>query len=176
VQARLIHKALGKNKKKNPAWFYRTGIRILCLLRTGPKTGFLVQFMCGTQCDLKPCPMKCRTSLGFNLFEIVCMGMWELTFWLFLHEWSWWAMATGMRGVTTTLMNLLFLVCCWVRVLVDKICVEVLNEEEWLRMEIRSVDGGFKWGGFGEDGNEAKCISLGLCVFFSSWFYKKTLG
>jgi hypothetical protein len=43
-------------------------------------------------------------------------------------------------------------------------------------MEIRSVDGGFKWGGFGEDGNEAKCISLGLCVFFSSWFYKKTLG
>jgi hypothetical protein len=29
-------------------------------------------------------------------------------------------------------------------------------------MEIRSVDGG----GFGEDGNEAKCTSLGFCVCF----------
>jgi hypothetical protein len=31
-------------------------------------------------------------------------------------------------------------------------------------MKVRSVNGGFKWGGFGEDFNEAKCIPL-ACVF-----------
>jgi hypothetical protein len=47
-------------------------------------------------------------------------------------------------------------------------------EKEPLKMEIRNVNERFKCGGFGEDFNEAKCISLGLFLFLSR-FYKKAL-
>jgi len=113
--------------------------------------------------DLKACPMKYMTSLGFYLFLSFYMGMWLSTFLVKLM-----AMATSIRDVTT-LMNFLHLICCWIMCWVlwlsDKIFVWKLGMEEvWLKMEIRSANGGFKQKSSRMDFNEAKCIYLGFCV------------
>lgn len=68
-----------------------------------------------------------RTSLRFCAFETFLHGDVIVNF-LVVFFMKLTTMATGMKGVTA-LMNLLFLICCQVCVMADKICMEALNGE-----------------------------------------------